>query len=254
MRISDNQLVGGNIFVGDLRGLKDLVLPDSLEVVENGWFANSGIESAAIPASVRELGDCAFACCKLLKRVDFQPGSVLKRIGARCFFMSGLEGIKTPQGLAEIGERAFSRCAFLRNVVLNEGLRVLGEAVFAHTPIERVDVPSTVQILPKSTFCQCKSLREVQFHEGPDELGEGCFWETKFPELNIPASVRVIEKHAFGYCRELKQLEFTEGSRLERVGDYALFETQLKGKVHFPEGAEIPDTLFDIKHGEFCAV
>ena len=90
VRISDNQLVSGNIFVGDLRGLKDLVLPDSLEVVENGWFANSSIESAAIPASVRELGDCAFACCKLLKRVDFQPGSALKRIGARCFFMSGL--------------------------------------------------------------------------------------------------------------------------------------------------------------------
>ena len=147
-----------DLFVGDLRGRKDLVLPNSLEVVENGWFANSGIESAVIPASVRELGDCAFACCKLLKRVNFQPGSALKRIGARCFFMSGLEGIETPSGLAEIGERAFSRCASLTSVVLNEGLRVLGAAAFAHTPIERVEVPSTVQILPKSAFCQCKNL------------------------------------------------------------------------------------------------
>ena len=93
----------------------------------------------------------------------------------------------------------------------------------------------------------------MQLHEGLEELGEGCFWETRLQTLGVPASVRVIEKHSFCYCWSLEQLKFSEDSQLEKVGDYVFFGTQLKGMVNFPEGAEIPDTLFDIKHGEFCA-
>lgn len=46
---------------------KELVLPDGLELVEDEWFANSGLEKVTISATVKELRRGAFAECRNLK-------------------------------------------------------------------------------------------------------------------------------------------------------------------------------------------
>ena len=55
-----------------LRKLKEAVIPDGVERVGNYWFWDSGIESAEIPASVREIGIEAFCYCKNLRRLTFK--------------------------------------------------------------------------------------------------------------------------------------------------------------------------------------
>ena len=53
-------------------------LPEGLQVVGEGWFADSNVEKVRIPTSVTEIQKGAFACCKRLREVDFEEGSVLE--------------------------------------------------------------------------------------------------------------------------------------------------------------------------------
>lgn len=51
----------------DMTMLKDVRIPEGIQIVGNRWFSSSGIESVTIPASVREIEDEAFWKCKSLK-------------------------------------------------------------------------------------------------------------------------------------------------------------------------------------------
>ena len=57
----------GNTSIYDLRKIKDVVIPEGTERIENHWFWRSEIESVAVPASVREIGADAFCGCRDLK-------------------------------------------------------------------------------------------------------------------------------------------------------------------------------------------
>ena len=50
----------GNKRLKDLRSLRDVVIPEGLERIENYWFVFADIESVEVPASVTEIGEGAF--------------------------------------------------------------------------------------------------------------------------------------------------------------------------------------------------
>ena len=55
-------LVGG-ILLCELRQLKNIVIPDGVEIIEERWFLNSQIETVTIPASVKKIEKEAFRGC-----------------------------------------------------------------------------------------------------------------------------------------------------------------------------------------------
>ena len=70
LRLQDSTQAGplpetmvGNVRVWDLRGRKDIVIPEGVERIGNYWFWDSGIENVTVPASVREIGTDAFCYC-----------------------------------------------------------------------------------------------------------------------------------------------------------------------------------------------
>ena len=77
-------------------------LPEGLQVVGEGWFADSNVERVTIPTSVREIQKGAFACCKRLREVEFAEGSTLELMGELCFYNTGLESITIPNRVREI--------------------------------------------------------------------------------------------------------------------------------------------------------
>ena len=77
-----------------------------------------------ISASVRSLGREAFCQCRSLRRMTIAEGSLLERIGERCFCGSGVEEIMLPAALREIGQDAFRQYKDLRTVRVEEGCAV----------------------------------------------------------------------------------------------------------------------------------
>ena len=65
--------------------LRAIDLPDSLEVIERGAFAQCGLERVEIPRGVTEIGARAFEGCAGLAEVRFAGGSALRRLGKDVF-------------------------------------------------------------------------------------------------------------------------------------------------------------------------
>lgn len=82
----------------------------------------------------------------------------------------------------------------LQSVVLNEGLKTLGECkkencsrIFSYTEVKLVKLPSTLRVLGDGTFYGCDNLRKVVFEEG--------------------SALKMIGTEAFKYCRSLKHID-----------------------------------------------
>ncbi|GEM_PF-2615236 len=93
---------------------REIVLPDGLEIIENGAFRGSDIEHVHIPASVEKMGDRSAEDSgngvfrgSSLKTITFEEGSQLKAIEPYTFAEARfLQSLHIPDGVEEIGWRA----------------------------------------------------------------------------------------------------------------------------------------------------
>ncbi|MDE6442074.1 MAG: leucine-rich repeat domain-containing protein, partial [Clostridia bacterium] len=93
------------------------------------WY--TGITELEVPSTMETIYENAFAHCKELTKVIFNPTAQKQAIG-------GL-GRKT----LHIYKRAFYGCMILKTVELAEGLAGIGEEAFTAAPITKVTIPSS---------------------------------------------------------------------------------------------------------------
>ena len=62
----------GNYFIWDLPELREIVIPDGVEKVEDYQLYNGNVKSVTISASVREICPNAFCDCRKLMNVVFK--------------------------------------------------------------------------------------------------------------------------------------------------------------------------------------
>lgn len=98
--------VSGSAFAETL-SLKSVVLNEGLETLGSCAFQCSKLEKLRIPATVREIQASAFNSCANLRRVEFEEGSALLKIGAWCFRNSGIEDVTLPATLEKTCRRTF---------------------------------------------------------------------------------------------------------------------------------------------------
>ena len=138
-----------------------------------------------------------------------------------------------------------------RSVVLNEGIKTLGDrrgresiGVFSCLQIRSITIPSTLEMIGDKTFYACKKLRRVKFREGCalreigeaafhscrslrnvrllesiEHLGERCFSESGVEVVTIPSSFTALDPYAFYSCYRLKKVVFRDGSKLRKICD-----------------------------------
>lgn len=115
-------------------GLRDVVLPDSLETMHYGAFNGcANLTSVTIPAGMTyEWGDNngAFEGSNSLKTVVFKPG--VTKIDHGLFgWNEGLESIEIPEGVTYIGRRAFRRAYNLKTVTFPDSLSIIDSEAFS---------------------------------------------------------------------------------------------------------------------------
>lgn len=93
---------------GSDASLSDIVIPDGVEIIGAGAFANcSNLVFVAIPDSVITIEKAAFAYCKNLKEITFGENSGLTSIGDSAFReCPSLQVITIPQDVESIGRYA----------------------------------------------------------------------------------------------------------------------------------------------------
>lgn len=85
---------------------------------------------------------------RTLARVTF-PASV-REIGELAFAYAEVESFVAPAGLQSIGAKAFYQCAHLEKVELNEGLLAIGDSAFEGSAIGALEVPGSVEAIGRS--------------------------------------------------------------------------------------------------------
>lgn len=91
------------------RGLRHVVIPDSVERIGVGAFNDSGVEELTLPASLREIEDLSD-----LKRVDMSRCVHIREILTPGFYRGGSDGVVyLPPQIERIGDDCFNRLDYL---------------------------------------------------------------------------------------------------------------------------------------------
>ena len=180
---------------------------------------------------VTAIGYCAFAKCKLLKKVKLTEGLAI--IGYGAFAYSSVESINIPSTITQFDTYTFYYCKYLKKVELLEGLTIIRNFAFAYSGVESIEIPKSITQLgdfafawsgvesieiPKSitqlgnyAFVYCTSLKKVELSEGLTTIGYGVFAYIGIESINIPSTITQVGDYAFYGCRGLKNVKLPEG-------------------------------------------
>lgn len=161
------------------KSLKNVVLQDGLERIENGCFPLTGIQELTIPQTVREVAKDAFGGCGLRRvnvadgcQADIRrvvPANVTVRTLATLVIPDGTEIVQQsdltgksvykviiPKSVVEIGENAFRGQNSLEVVVFEEGsrLKTISEGAFRGcSSLKKIDLPEGLEKIGIFAFC-----------------------------------------------------------------------------------------------------
>lgn len=109
--------------------LKNIVIPDTVEVIEREAFAATGLEVLDVPGSVKRIEKQAFYECKQLKEIHFHSG--LTYIGVEAFAKTAVQEIILPETVTEMGSRAFDGNSKLIDIFVPAGMTQIGDHCFS---------------------------------------------------------------------------------------------------------------------------
>lgn len=240
----------GSAFFGDTSMLAFSVHEENQSFFsQNGVLFNRAMTTAvaypagrngefALPASVYEVGDYAFALAKITQ-VDFSNVQV---IGPAAYMSSDLEAVIIPDNVTQMGGRAFFRCEYLTTLHIGYGIAEIPDGAFSYCyALQSVMIPNTVQSIGGGAFGNA-SLHEGLTFEKDSTLvyiGRDAFRCTNIGSVEIPASVVMIDERAFlGSCgSSLSSVVFEQGSAL-RVIDESAFEKTPITEITLPARLE----------------
>lgn len=158
----------------------------------------------AVLSGIINIGDCAFANCKYLKRVDVSNSVI--NIGRRAFIdCQKLAGVTIPDSVTDIGEYAFENCKGLTTIELPNSITSISKGTFYRCEaLSNVDIPYSVADIGDYVFYECKALKNIIIPDSVPSIGINAFYSCEaLTSITIPDSVTSIGAWAFNSCKGL---------------------------------------------------
>lgn len=238
----------------------DVVIPPSVtyeevtytvESIAKSAFANSGLTSVFIPATITTIGNGAFAGCKNLISMQVEEGNpnydsrdncnaiintasntliygcqttaipaTVTTIGAAAFSgQTGLTEITIPETLTSIATDAFSGCTGLTSVTINS-LELIGaprtpktsfKSIFGDQ-VENYEITGQASVIGNYAFYGCAAMKSFSIPDIVTEIGTSAFSMCSgLTSITLPAGLTTISSHAFYKCSGLTSVSIPEG-------------------------------------------
>ena len=202
---------------------------------------DADITEFEVPASVKEIGDGAFAANRKLTKVTFAEGSQLERIGYGAFsFCALLNTVELPSNDIVIEDMAFSDSTRLKTINLT-GMKELGALAFQNTGLTEVNLPADDVVIGYGAFYNCAALSAVTLGKGA-VIGDYAFFETPVSSVTLLGDGVTVGEGAFSGCARLTTFDFAKLTG--KVGDYAFYNCQYLTSVVMPNVTEIGEGCF----------
>ena len=214
---------------------KTYVIPEGIEVINEGAFIFTMLHEVVIPNSVKTISDYAFDGSQV-QRVNI-PNSV-DSIGDHAFSQARLEEVFVPASVKSFGEGVFYADFFLKKADLENPLDSIPFETFANCyMLEEVSYPKTVHTLGDHSFHGCASLTHLPDLSNIDSLGVHVFDGCRMLEsVSLPASITYIPNNAFSMCGSLKEVNLPES--IESIGNMAFYQNSSLESINIPKSVK----------------
>ena len=276
-----------------------LVLPNNIKMISSAFEGNDTLKEIVLPESLEIIGEYAFADCTALLRVECTSG--VRQIGAYAFEnCTALVRVPLTDGLKQLGRGAFRGCTSLTQVSLPDSVTRLEAEVFADcTALREVTIPLSVQSVDETAFgrgqgiCICavygsagerfarekglsclflrqrneeyvylrteqgieilEYIGQASVLEMPDELdgvpitsvGAGAFQQAySLRAVTLSANISTLEDWAFADLYRLEQVML--GEKLTDIGENTFSGCVALREIYLPQGIEqLPQSTFE---------
>ena len=146
-----------------LKNLKEITLPENLEVIQQLALGYTGIETIELPQSITTIGEQAFSNCKSLNYVNIHNG--VTTIYAYAFSeCENLKAISIPDTVTLMKGNVFAGCDNLEYVRLGSGISELSGSAFSGCNLlETLTIPSNVTTIGAKFLSNNASLKGVYY-------------------------------------------------------------------------------------------
>lgn len=155
-------------------GFTELVLPDSLKIMDQGAFADCiHLKSVKIGKGLHGISREAFSNCYALTDVTI-PENVTSIQTEAFLNCSSLKSIKLPENLQMIDGSAFEKTG-LTSITFPDSVKYIGNLSFANTKLTSVTIPKSTTRVGTSAFADCASLTKAVFLSADTVIESSCF-------------------------------------------------------------------------------
>lgn len=225
-------------------GVDDYV-EKNLPVVAIGRYAFShdcSLSKVTIPASVKTIGDDAFAWCESLTTVATsianQNGVVnlpIAELGEEVFeYCTSITSVVVPGMIKEIPYGTFYDCTSLKSVVFQgNSVETIGDSAFSGcTSLTECNLKYGLKTIDDSAFYDCDSLINIVIPNSVVEIGEGAIRHCdSLKEATLSSSMTSISSFQFNSCDQLEKIVIP--SSIRYISEYSfIYCINLKAVVY----------------------
>lgn len=215
--------------------VKNLILPNSLEKIDNECFKNVNINSIKIGNNLKIIGNYTFSYCNVKNLV--LPESI-ESIGNNAFENTKFKELYIGKNCNSLGDCLLKNNINIENVIINEennsfiiidGIiynKNQTEIFYVLPNVNNVNILDSVNKIKKYAFSNCNNLEEIVINSNKDFdyiIEEYAFYNCKNLKTFITNNNKKlnVKNYAFYNCENLKNVEFAIG--LEELGDYCFY-------------------------------
>ncbi len=158
----------GNKSLCELWKIEEIILPDTIEEIEERAFCYSNIKKITIPKNVKKIGAQVFGGCRYLENIYVDEENK--------YFLS-YDGILYNKDMTELICCAqHNKCG--ETVIIPDGVKKICQDAFMFTYIDELILPNSVEVLEKWAFYK-NYLFKIKLSSNITKIEEACFSESQ---------------------------------------------------------------------------
>lgn len=124
------------------------------------------------------------------------------------------------------------------DVIIPDGVVVIGKAAFKNKSVENVTLPSTVVMISDEAFAFCYALSSITLPDSIVYIGAKAFYEdTGLLSIELPNNLTTLGERAFYKCDQIEEINIP--GTLKVVQPMTFYECLLLKYVDIAEGVEV---------------
>ncbi len=235
-------------------------IPDSVEKIGDFAFSDRKLQKIYVPASINEIGDCAFLAYFGISTIDVDPENKNFVVKDNIMFTKDMTELvwysnqntadkyNIPNGVTTINAGAFRACRSLINLTIADTVKNIEDNAFAGmTHMENLTIPDNVSEIGESVFLGCWNLKDVSV--GKDNkyftTQDGILFDKDMTEIivcptkntitdyKIPAGIKKIRPYAFFNSINLERVDIPQS--VTEIGEGAFYNCYKLASINLPD-------------------